>query len=207
MSAPFEKFQENELLVITFNYDRSLEHYLFTALKSRFKKSDGECAEKLADKVIHVHGQLGCLPWQTKEKGQMVPFGDKSSDKIKCAAEGIQVMHVAEDTSPEFERARKAIADAKRVLFLGFGFHDTNMRRLGFTPPCENPPGLDLSGTFVGLPVREQRMVVKMGMKPLHPSAVSHEMWRTLGNPKARADGSPDILDLLTYCVDLTEDP
>jgi len=171
MSAPFEEFQENKLSIVTFNYDRSLEHYLFTALKSRFKKSDTECAEKLADKVIHVYGQLGCLPWQASEVTQMVPFGEASPDNIRHAADGIQIMHIAEETSDEFECARKVIAGAKRVLFLGFGFHATNMKRLGFTPPCENPPGLDLYGTFVGLPLREQRMGTKMGIKPLHPSA------------------------------------
>ena len=203
LSASFEEFQENKLSLVTFNYDRSLEHYLFTALKSRFNRTDLQCAEKLAGKVIHVYGQLGYLPWQDGEANRAVPFGDTSPNKIKRAAEGIQIMHTAEDTSPEFERARKVIADAKRVLFLGFGFHDTNIRRLGFTPPYDGIS--DPHGTCVGLPRREQIIAASMGIKPLQRNSLSGKLWPALGNPKAWAEGSPDILDLLTYCVDLTE--
>ena len=36
LEAPFEEFQDNKIHIITFNYDRSLEHYLFTRLKRRY---------------------------------------------------------------------------------------------------------------------------------------------------------------------------
>jgi hypothetical protein len=46
-----------------FNYDRSLEHFLFTALKYSSGKSDDECAGKLKTiPIIHLHGDLGALP-------------------------------------------------------------------------------------------------------------------------------------------------
>jgi hypothetical protein len=34
MNAPFEDFGKNRLSVVTFNYDRSLEHYLLTTLQN-----------------------------------------------------------------------------------------------------------------------------------------------------------------------------
>ncbi len=42
MDAPFEEFGENRLSIITFNYDRSLEFYLFSSLKASYGKSDEE---------------------------------------------------------------------------------------------------------------------------------------------------------------------
>jgi hypothetical protein len=46
LNAPFNFFHENRLSIITFNYDRSIEHYFFKSLKSSYGKSDEECAEK-----------------------------------------------------------------------------------------------------------------------------------------------------------------
>ena len=39
MNTPFEDFEKNLVSVITFNYDRSLEQFLFISLKSRYGKS------------------------------------------------------------------------------------------------------------------------------------------------------------------------
>ncbi len=45
--------------IITFNYDRSIEHYFFTVLKGRSNKSEKECKTMLeAIPIIHVHGRL-----------------------------------------------------------------------------------------------------------------------------------------------------
>ncbi len=45
--VPFDDFDKNKLGIITFNYDRSLEQYLFTALKNSYPKTDTECGQKL----------------------------------------------------------------------------------------------------------------------------------------------------------------
>ena len=51
------------LTIITFNYDRSLEHFLFNAIKSLYGKDDVETSAILSNLTIHhVHGQLGYLP-------------------------------------------------------------------------------------------------------------------------------------------------
>ena len=39
MNAPFDKFGSNKVSFITFNYDRSLEHFFITALKNKYGKS------------------------------------------------------------------------------------------------------------------------------------------------------------------------
>jgi len=47
LNTSFEEFDQNKISIITFNYDRSLEHSLFTALKNSYGKNDRDCALKL----------------------------------------------------------------------------------------------------------------------------------------------------------------
>jgi hypothetical protein len=42
LNAKFEDFSRNSVSVFTFNYDRSLEHYLFTALQNAYRKTSQE---------------------------------------------------------------------------------------------------------------------------------------------------------------------
>src|SRR5258708_38955318 len=63
LNTQFEDFGRNQLKILTFNYDRSLEHFLFTALKNASGTSVGDCAGKLKTmQIIHLHGDLGPLP-------------------------------------------------------------------------------------------------------------------------------------------------
>ena len=63
----FEDFEKNKLAFITFNYDRSLEHFLMTALSNQFKKTEQEIAEKIKENSnnsyiwVSLAGYLGKL--------------------------------------------------------------------------------------------------------------------------------------------------
>jgi hypothetical protein len=59
----FESFGESKISIITFNYDRSLEFFLYTALKHSFQENFGELVQNFRKiPIIHVHGQLGQSP-------------------------------------------------------------------------------------------------------------------------------------------------
>ena len=135
LAAPFDEFGQNKLSVITFNYDRSLEQYLFMVLKNTYGKSDNECAMQLSKiPIIHVHGRLGALPWQ---EGKSRPYENTINSKlIKLSSEKIIVMSEGQDTSPEFQNAFDLMKDALigkgYIYFLGFGYNDINLKRLNF---------------------------------------------------------------------------
>lgn len=66
-NGKFNNLKKNELSIITFNYDRSLEFFLFTAIKSAYGMRDVE--HEVADffkkvSIQHVYGELGVLPWK-----------------------------------------------------------------------------------------------------------------------------------------------
>lgn len=129
----FDQFRENRLSVITFNYDRSFEHFLVTALSSAFEEDRGKCIEQVcAIPIVHVHGQLAPLPWQALRQSFCRDYEKKATPEIILkAADGIKVISEGDESSPEFEQARELLSEAMKIVFLGFGYHETNMKRLG----------------------------------------------------------------------------
>jgi hypothetical protein len=124
----FKEFIKNQVAFITFNYDRSLEQFLFTTLCARYGKTDAEVAALVNQvKIVHVHGTLGSLPWQSADKSR--PYSTSTTEQfVRMAANGIKI--VGEDSSVEFEAARGLMQGAERIALLGFGYHSVNMRRL-----------------------------------------------------------------------------
>ncbi len=183
-NTSFEEFHKNKLSIITFNYDRSLEHYLFTTLRANFhKKHPEEHVEKInAIKIIHIYGQLGYLPWQISN-GPNIPFGllprpDESSkiSTIQCAIKGIKTMSENfEKDNPQVKLARQLMSQAIKIYFLGFGYHPFNLEMLGMDSLRKD---LDIKGTSLGLSLHRKVEVGKSGISSLN-------QWdRTRMNPK-----------------------
>src|SRR6266498_1427355 len=138
LTTSWEEFKQNKFTIVTFNYDRSLEHFLFSALKHSYNKSDVEVAEAIQSiPIIHVHGSLGPLPWQRQSGIDYYPLFNRRDGpyeigtRIKVASENIIIVSEAQPKSKEFEIAAKRIKEAERVYFLGFGYHPANLERLG----------------------------------------------------------------------------
>jgi hypothetical protein len=67
------EFVQNRIAFITYNYDRTFEHFLFTSLKNTYGAADEAVADVLNNlTIIHLHGRLGYLPWQRRR--EVVPF-------------------------------------------------------------------------------------------------------------------------------------
>ena len=126
-----EGFAENKVGFITFNYDRSLEHFLCVTQAETFGVDPtvaGEVIKKI--KIIHPHGRLAYLPWQSVGSRSYNSNWSKTVHSL-CVQE-IKVMHENADAeTEEFKEAKLMLAEAERVYFLGVGFNNMNMRRLG----------------------------------------------------------------------------
>jgi hypothetical protein len=149
-------FKRNRLSIITFNYDRSLEHYLFTTLKNRYGITDQECSDAIsAIPFIHVHGSLGSLPWQGGLFSR--PF-KKTGDlhEIRMASRQIIIMSEKAEDAEVFRRAYELMNEASKIYFLGFGYHQTNLRRLGMAKLIKKG---NIYGTSLGLGTAEWRSI------------------------------------------------
>lgn len=137
----FVRFFDNKTSFITFNYDRSLERYLLLETMRVFGEEENECRERLKDayKVIHVHGSLGDL-WESEEyNNEYRPYSNSWQDPKDVAKAAQRIRLITDDIEPaadsQFQEARRLIEEADTVHFIGFGFHQNNMRRLGFLEP------------------------------------------------------------------------
>jgi len=158
MNAPFDKFGSNKVSFITFNYDRSLEHFFITAIKNKYGIGEEECAEKLkAIPIIHVYGLLDYLPWQKSDGREYKNKYSGDFETMRKTGSNIKIIHEKEDIErdPEFNRAHSLIEDAKKIYFLGFGYDSTNIKRLLF--PYAQTMSFPRPKTIpIGIRVKEQ---------------------------------------------------
>jgi len=129
-----EDFNKNNLQIVTFNYDRSLEYYLLESFIKTF--GEGENDSKIIEIAIlkikglgihHVHGRLGELLTSKGNKD----FKDYSPDlsKIETGAKNIKIVSDTEGVDPPI---KKITSTCSRVHFLGFGFDRRNIDKLDF---------------------------------------------------------------------------
>lgn len=125
-----DKFHENNVTFMSFNYDRSLEQYLFHKLNLSQIGKKSECEEVMKKlKFIHIYGKLGDLPWQSREGRAYKKTYNK--DELLQASKGIMTAHEQPQNLEIFENVFRS---AKRILFLGFGFDRFNLDKLNLLP-------------------------------------------------------------------------
>lgn len=153
--------------VVTFNYDRTLEHFLFHSIQNYYGSSAERAAELLTHLVVlHPYGKVGSLPWQKADIE--VPFGGgmhasallQVSDLLRTFTEGT----TKEGSS--IEAIRTAIIDAEILVFLGFAYHELNLQLL-----------FDLQGD---MPVRHAKRVfgTAMGLSESNKNLINLELSR-----------------------------
>lgn len=132
MISKFDKFDQNNVGFITFNYDRSLEQYLMTSMLSLYGKTVEECHQKLSSiPIIHLHGSLGALPWQ--DSTNYVEYGQlpNTVQELKHSSDAIRIIHEDIEDDGPFRDAKKLLSEANAVYVLGFGYNEKNSERLG----------------------------------------------------------------------------
>jgi hypothetical protein len=130
-----EDFGRNPVSLITYNYDRLLEHRLTGALMAHYGRPEADCIATLTKiPIIHLHGDLGQLPGFAT--GDTVPFGPSPADGatfpqyIDHASNRIVIVHEARGETPEFDRAKKILQSVSQIIMVGFGYGAKNLSRL-----------------------------------------------------------------------------
>lgn len=127
-------FARNSVSFITFNYDRSLERCLSVRLSEAFREvsSAPEIRQAtLALPIVHVHGSIGALP-ELCEPGQQtgsLAYGSPPPS-VEDIATRIKFIGEHDGQSADFARACELLRSANLIVFLGFGFHEHNVRNL-----------------------------------------------------------------------------
>lgn len=128
--ATTDTFKNNKLSIITFNYDRSLEHYLFRSLVHCYGLRAEQAVPLLQTiSIVHVYGKLGELDYVDPERGRAYTV-ELNTETVLKSAESIKVLHEDQPDSEEFKDAHHLMMEAETICFLGFGYHPENMNRL-----------------------------------------------------------------------------
>lgn len=121
----------SKITIINFNYDRCVQHFAYHWLQRIYDLSEAEAANICKGlKIYHPYGSLGHLPHEAGSGS--VPFGaEVSPQRLVEIAARIQTYSeaVGELTEPSF--VGSDLATARRLVFLGFGFHSQNIQVLG----------------------------------------------------------------------------
>ncbi len=129
-----------QLTIVNFNYDRSVEHFLPYALVMAYGIELKEAQEVIADKldVIHPHGMIGRLPWQKGEAPQ-AEWGVEQPWNLHAIAAQLKSLAERSTDRNAVRDLRLAVANAKRLVFLGFGFQPQNLDLLFENTLSHNP--------------------------------------------------------------------
>jgi hypothetical protein len=174
INASFEELSSNRLSIVTFNYDRSLDVYLFEAIKNAYGKKTEEVSDVLKSiPILHVHGKLGPLPWES-DNGREYRSSYDPLD-IKQAADNICIITEDHETKKEFSDAKKLISSSNRLIFIGFGYHSQNIERLGIDIHSGQ---LSIFGSAYGLTQLEKTNIAER----FKPSVITlaQEGWKAL---------------------------
>jgi hypothetical protein len=150
--SDFVKFRENKVAFITFNYDRSFEHFLYDSFLHAFwdRRHDFEPSinEFIPFPIIHVYGQVDKTMWNGgsdyKAKCDFL--------KINKLSENIRV--IGEVSGAFFkEKIAAILSEYKKIFFLGFRYAKENMDVIGM-PGFVNE-NWNMFGTAYGMTKRE----------------------------------------------------
>jgi len=182
----YKHFKDNAVSFITFNYDRSLEHFLFDTLIHSFTKLQDiqyhrnyEQNNKLIPfPFIHVYGEIAKLHWQHKSG---LPYDSEPPyDFLENLTANIRVIH--ERADKELEDAKGIIRDAKKVFFLGFGYAPENLKILDIPNIFKN--GQNIYGTALqSTPKQKKDTLTKLTPNRIKQIVDQEESWaKTIGS-------------------------
>jgi hypothetical protein len=116
-----------------FNYDRCVEHYLEQSLRKHYGVGDSEVYSVLKIlRIIHPYGTIANLPW---EDNQGLPFGFPiNRPNLLMMAGQIKTFTERVEDDGALIAVRNEIAEAEVLVFLGFSYHELNLKILGLGP-------------------------------------------------------------------------
>ncbi len=148
---------KNNIHFITFNYDRSLETFLFSEFRKYFDYNLGgwsytnEAIKYFKFDFIHIYGKIAPLEWQQKDNVlQYAPDIDKIN--LYTYLYNIKIIYDErnEHMLEHIKKAKDLISNTKNLFFLGFGYDDMNLKLLGFPNIIKNK-NINIYGTAINL--------------------------------------------------------
>ena len=129
LGSPHNIVRMKQLSIVTFNYDRSLEYFLFNAFMNSYHLDSTQAIDLMKRiPIIHIYGELG-LPTFFSKDGR--DYDTKVDiENIKKCVEGIKIMPEIEDSHSALGDVHKVLSEAGKLIVIGFSYHPVNVIRL-----------------------------------------------------------------------------
>jgi hypothetical protein len=123
--------------IINFNYDRSLEQYLYWALQTQAAISQEQAARLVSSlRIMRPYGYVGALDWQDREG---VPFGPIDPLGFRLFSLAARIRTYNEQHQSDLpKKITEALNSAQVIIFLGFGYHAQNTELFQETAERDN---------------------------------------------------------------------
>lgn len=144
------------LIIVTFNYDRCIEQYLPHSLRGHYGIPITDAQALVAGlRIYHPFGKVGRLPWGPGTECAVEFGNDERADLVASAAQ-IQTFTEQMADRKALAEIRAAIQTAHRIVFLGFAYHRPNLEIL--TPP-NSSDARSIFGTVKGISSQDRSVV------------------------------------------------
>ncbi|KTC88583.1 hypothetical protein [Legionella cincinnatiensis] len=135
-----------KLKIITFNYDMSLDYYLYNTLSNIeiLKNTYPDLSYLEQYRIEHVYGSLykniefeyGKYNFEKKTANKNI----SSTKRFAKAFELKDNIETMRDSTSHMPHLKSLITDAKEIIIIGFGFDRTNLNILGFPTSVHSNP-------------------------------------------------------------------
>jgi len=153
-------YKEDELenlKIITFNYDRLIEHYLHCYF-NRVGKWNDTLLNFTKGNIMHTYGSLGELPFQNQGQFTVYALENNKPENMESTMNNFQLMYEERNKQEMKERKKEAwdwIAGADKIYLLGFGYDKYNMNILNI------PSNKQAIGTAYGIDGKKRSEIKK----------------------------------------------
>ncbi|MCW2573562.1 MAG: hypothetical protein JWO88_3620 [Frankiales bacterium] len=107
--------------VVTFNYDRCIEHFLKYAIAANHRVSTDEARQRVDELILlRPYGSVGKMP-----------FGSSNVPAVADVGKSLKTYTEKVEDAAGLAAIQNAVADAEVLVFLGNAFHENNLRLLG----------------------------------------------------------------------------
>ena len=119
----------SKITVINFNYDRCFDQFTYFWLITVYKLSQQEATDVLSSiEIIHPYGSIGSIAYIDRSG---VIFGDDpSGSELISIAKKIRTYSESAGERDRSTAIAEALTKTKKIIFLGFAFHEQNMSLL-----------------------------------------------------------------------------
>lgn len=113
----------SDVSIISFNYDRSVEHFLPYAFATAYGMTLQEAQRIVTGKLrfFHPYGCVGRLPWQGGDMPD-VDWGNEQPWNMAALSAQLRLFDQAMADRRGLAALRAAVGEASRIVFLGFDF-------------------------------------------------------------------------------------